>query len=76
MCETGGNWKFDLTSKEWHRLAGTPVAQISSFHNSNNKGLLLNRYMLLVGGCEIWNWKKGSGPKDHSQCYTGSPGWG
>ena len=72
---TGGNWRFDLMTKKWDRLADSPVAQIFGFGGHNN-AIFLNRYMLLVGGCEIWNWRKGAAPKDRAQCFTGSPGFG
>jgi hypothetical protein len=73
--EAGGNFRFDLITRAWSRLDGSPVHQLSAFHNSNN-AILHDRYVILIGGCEIWNWKKGTAPKGREQCYTGSPGFG
>lgn len=68
-------WKFDLATAEWSKLPDSPVAQISGFTNANN-AIFQHRYMILIGGCEITNYRKGDAPASRKQCYTGSPGWG
>eukprot|EP01051_Picozoa_sp_SAG22_P001265 SAG22_NODE_48_length_24654_cov_4.406394_13_plen_381_part_00 len=67
--EAGGNYRFDLTMRAWSRLAGSPVHQLSSFHNSNN-AVLHDRYVILIGGCEIWNWKRGEAPQGRERCVV------
>ena len=72
----GGNWKFSLTDKTWTRLADSPVRQLSSFSNHNN-AIFQERYMILVGGCEINNYRnKSLVPSGKAQCYAGSPEFG
>ena len=71
----GGNWKFELSTKAWSRLADSPVRQIAGFANHNN-AIFNGRYMILVGGCEINNYKKGAAPKDGQQCTVGGTGFG
>lgn len=56
-------------------MADSPVRQLSGFANHNN-AIFMQRYMLLVGGCEIHNWKKGTAPAGLQQCTVGSPGFG
>eukprot|EP01047_Picozoa_sp_COSAG01_P038110 COSAG01_NODE_3072_length_6637_cov_10.406087_5_plen_173_part_00 len=73
--ETGGNWRFELESRRWFRLAGSSVRQLSGFHNHNN-AIFQGRYMILIGGCQVWNWLKGKAPQGREQCYIGSPGFG
>ena len=71
----GGNWKLDLRTKAWSRLADSPVRQISGFSNHNN-AILHGRFMILVGGCEINNYKKDAAPRDRAQCYVGGAAFG
>eukprot|EP01048_Picozoa_sp_COSAG05_P018696 COSAG05_NODE_2782_length_2643_cov_1.910055_2_plen_459_part_00 len=69
-----GVWRFDLATTSWHELPGSAVAQINGFANANN-AIFHERYMLLVGGCEIWNYKIGSTPKGREKCVTGGSGF-